>query len=211
MAQQIATIQLLQQRPDPDLVDDEVDDSDLEGSPFVAPLDNPIFDVYDEGDATVTIDLVFDEHDDEDKQIFNSYVEEDIKIEDQPIFVLCDKKYSETTDIVEEELVRVDILVEKNVICDEILFEELIFIGNGFIDPLLEEMSDELWIIEFELVPIIKFCNFHDLTLFCFSNMASNVDYLKGKIRGRILSNLESMMQDEIWSNKYCHLWSEDI
>ncbi|XVF84406.1 hypothetical protein PTKIN_Ptkin17bG0034600 [Pterospermum kingtungense] len=205
-------LQLLQQRPNPDLVDDEVDDSDLEGNLFVAPLDNPIFDVYDEDDATITTDPVFDEYDDEDEQVFDSYIEEDIKIEDQPIFVLCDKKYPKTTDIVEEkELVRFDILVEKNVICDEIVSEELIFIGNGFIDPFLEELSDGLRIIEFKAMPIIKFCNFHDLTLFCFSNMASNVDHLKGKIRGRILSNLESMMRDEIWSNKYWHLWSKDI
>ncbi|XVF81729.1 hypothetical protein PTKIN_Ptkin15bG0179200 [Pterospermum kingtungense] len=98
LAQQIATLQLLQQRPEPDLVDDEIDDSDLEGNPFVAPLDNPIFYIYDEDDATVTTDPVFDEYDDEDKPIFDSYVKEDVEIIEEPIFDEFDDKDAKLED-----------------------------------------------------------------------------------------------------------------
>ncbi|XVF73966.1 hypothetical protein PTKIN_Ptkin13bG0023200 [Pterospermum kingtungense] len=178
LAQQIATLQLLQQCPDPNLVDDEVDDSDLEGNPFVAPLDNPIFDVYDEDVATITTDPVFDEYDDENEPIVDSYVKEDAEITYEPIF-----------DEYDDGDVKIEVQCEEEdlKITDELIFdlaniveeEELVKV-----DIFSKELQDELQVNELEAV---KFYSFNSIVAFV-------MDGYKGKIRGRILSNLGRMM-----------------
>ncbi|XVF67153.1 hypothetical protein PTKIN_Ptkin10aG0097900 [Pterospermum kingtungense] len=160
-------------------IDDEVDDSDLEDNPFVAPLDNPIFDVFNEDDATMTTDPAFDEYDDEDEPIFDSYVKEDAKITYWPIF-----------DEFDDE----DAKIEVETLCDT--FKKDV---NKFIDIFSNELSNELDadVYEFHAVTIMEFSYCHDLSFVykCFSFfMASIVDRLKGKIRGQILSNPKRMM-----------------
>ncbi|XVF50130.1 hypothetical protein PTKIN_Ptkin04bG0070600 [Pterospermum kingtungense] len=154
LAQQIATLQLLQQCPDPDLVDDEVDDSDLEGNPFVAPLDNPIFDVYDEDDATVTTDPVFDEYDDEDEPIFDSYAKEDAEITYEPIFDEYDDAYVKIEVQCEEEDLKItnELIFDLAKIVEE---EELVKV-----DIFSKELQDGLQVNKLEAVKFYSFVAF---------------------------------------------------
>ncbi|XVF66518.1 hypothetical protein PTKIN_Ptkin10aG0042800 [Pterospermum kingtungense] len=193
----------------PYLIDDEADESDLEGNAFVAPLDNPIFVVFYEDDTTLTADPIFDEYDDKDEPIFDSYVKEaankidepifdvfddgDAKIETKPIFYACDEDLKITYEqpifditVKEKELVRVYPSFEEKVSIDEIVTGAVIVLYDEFVDIFLKDQSNGFQVNTLEAVTTItEFFNFHDLTLFYFSNiLAFVINGMKGKIRG---------------------------